>query len=560
MRTKKRTKNSVTPFSPIQTLLEGRGIEEKDYNMIFKPTKEEERDDYEYENMREAVECFRAHMGCSSDIGIIVDSDCDGVTSSSMLYMFLRSKYPKNDIKLFFHEGKQHGLSSDVYYEIYNSNIDLLFIPDAGSSDYEQLEKLSLIMDIIVLDHHECERYSSHAIVVNNQMSKGGNKSLTGVGMTYKFIRSINKTESKKYLDLVAIGQVADVSDARVGETRWLMYQGINQINKDKYSSEFIKAIKEFRLGKKKATIMGIGFYIAPFINACCRMGDKTTNEVIFRAIVGEGDVKYALEMCKGLKESQDSLVERGYLELVSQIDNFKFDSKAIMVCNGTSLYPSIKGLVANKLASEYRRPCLVLADKGNELSGSGRGYEDGYINNLKGYLQGLGIFEFVAGHKSALGCSILKEKVHLLYDIIDRLPCEEEEKEYLIDGDYNTFTLTQDLVRSVGECEHLWGNGLDEPLFLVTQVQIPRHQIKLLGKDIKETVKFSINGIDFIKFKVPKEELMELDPNPLIGYPRDEIIEFNVVGRFVISEFAGRKTPQVQVVEWEFRKGSFIM
>lgn len=559
MRVKKRNANvSITPFCPIQALLGNRGISPDKYDEIFTPKETQEDKEYKYELLEEAVEVFkRALKREVTRFGIIMDCDCDGVTSSSMLYMFLKEKY-SIDVEVFFHDGKSHGLSDDIWEDLEKSNVNFLFIPDAGSNDYDRLSILNdQGVQVVILDHHEADYRSEESIVINNQLDKLGNKSLTGVGMTYKFIRELDKARAKKYLDLVALGQIADVSDATNSETRWYMHKGIDLMNKGNYSSEFIKALKELRLKKAKVTIQGVGFYLAPFINACCRMGDKDTNERMFRAIVGEEDIKKTLTMCQGLKETQDKLVEEGFSELLNQVETTKMNEKhAILVCNGTNLYPTIKGLVANKIAQEYERPCLVLTDKGDILQGSGRGYEDSTIPRFKDWLaMNFPKNLLLQGHLNAFGYSIRKEDVVDLYNLVATVPFKMEGKEYLVDDIYESNQLFPDLIKSIGEVNYVWGNGLSEPLFYIKNIEVDTHCIQALGKDVKETVKFSSNGIDYIKFKVPLDIVSELCYSSM--KVENNNYTFDIVGRFCVNEFAGRKQVQVQVEEWTYKKSS---
>lgn len=79
------------------------------------------------------------------------------------------------------------------------------------SNDYEQHKELSEKgIDVLVIDHHEAERISEYACVINNQLCDYPTKSLSGVGMVYKFCQLIDKMLGKNiidnYLDLVALG------------------------------------------------------------------------------------------------------------------------------------------------------------------------------------------------------------------------------------------------------------------------------------------------------------------------------------------------------------------
>lgn len=87
---------------------------------------------------------------------------------------------------------------------------------------------------MLVIDHHEADKVSENACVINNQLCDYPTKSLSGVGMVYKFCSYLdslmNKDYAEQFLDLVALGMVADMMDLRDFETRRLVDKGLGQI------------------------------------------------------------------------------------------------------------------------------------------------------------------------------------------------------------------------------------------------------------------------------------------------------------------------------------------
>ena len=118
---------------------------------------------------------------------IWVDSDADGYTSAASLVNYLHNLFPaftENNIIFKFHKGKEHGIIAD---EIPDS-VGLVIAPDSSSNDYEEHKKLKERgIDVLVIDDHEAEKVSEDACVINNQLCDYPTKSLSGVGMVYKF-------------------------------------------------------------------------------------------------------------------------------------------------------------------------------------------------------------------------------------------------------------------------------------------------------------------------------------------------------------------------------------
>ena len=105
-------------------------------------------------------------------------------------------------------------------------------VPDAGTNDIEPCKALNKAgIDVIILDHHIAETENPYAIVVNNQTCGYTNKEFSGAGITYKFLQAIDEelwtSFADKYIDLAAIGNIADVMDMRSYETKYIADKGI---------------------------------------------------------------------------------------------------------------------------------------------------------------------------------------------------------------------------------------------------------------------------------------------------------------------------------------------
>lgn len=217
-----------------------------------------------------------------------VDSDCDGFTSAAVFLNYLNRLFPsfvQNNVKYRLHEGKQHGLIPDTI----PSETGLVVAPDSSSNDYEVHEFLheTLGIDVLVLDHHEADRLSPHACVINNQLCDYPTKSLSGVGVVYKFCSYLDELMNVDYaddlLDLTALGIIADMMDMRDLETRHIITRGIENIN-----NPFFKTMVEknaYSLGDT-ITPTGVAFYVAPYVNATIRMGTHEEKVLLFESML----------------------------------------------------------------------------------------------------------------------------------------------------------------------------------------------------------------------------------------------------------------------------------
>ena len=553
----------------LETLLENRGV--TNIPLFLKPTKDSIEDIENYDNINDWINCYLCHVREGNTIGIIVDSDFDGLSSASLMYQYTKDLNPNIEIHYFLHEGKKHGID-DVLDEILTKDIKLLIVPDAGSNDVDSQEILiSKGIDVLIADHHEKEEEDKErkGIVVNNQFSsRVKSKALTGVGVCYRIVKKIdsilNINKADDYLDLVACGMIADMSDLRDIEARYLVLKGIEILDKKQGKNLLLKhmADKQSYSMKDKVTISGVAFYISPLINCVTRMGTKEDNTILFEAMCniermvkdkvrGKGEVEmtlqeYAMRMCEKTKRQQKKEVDKGVEEILQQIKQYGLDKSAVLVCNGQPLKEkALNGLVANKLSSQFHKPCLVLKDTGNCYCGSARGFEKSSIKDFRQWCLDSNLFALASGHANAFGAIVDKNSMNNLFEYIRTIPCEDK-LYYDVDGIYNSRSITPSLITTISQYDYLWGGGVKEPLFAITEINVPSADVKLIGAK-KNTISFSTNGISYIKFNC-NEELY----NDIIKDGKD--VNFTIIGKFTINEYNGNKTPQIIIEDMEYK------
>ena len=203
-------------LSVIQQVLINRGIALKDIDHYLNTTENDNLDPSLIERIKDGVMILIKHINNNDKILLQVDSDCDGYTSSSLLLNYLYQLFPyyvQNNILYRFHSGKEHGIIVSTIPE----NVRLVIALDSSSNDYEQHKELSEKgIDVLVIDHHEAERISEYACVINNQLCDYPTKSLSGAGMVYKFCSYIDQIMGIHYadelLDLAALGIIKILS------------------------------------------------------------------------------------------------------------------------------------------------------------------------------------------------------------------------------------------------------------------------------------------------------------------------------------------------------------
>ena len=557
-------------YSPMQQILVNRGIDVKDIEHYLKTSDADILNPDLLDNMIEGVKRLISAIKNREKIFLIVDCDADGFTASAALVNYIYKVFPSamDLLSIQLHEGKEHGIEEKWLEEIVANEYKLVICPDASSNDYEQHKFLKDNgIDVLVLDHHDAEEVSENAIIINNQLSDYPNKTLSGVGIVYKFCSKIDELmkikEADTILDLVSLGMIADMMDMRNFETKHLIQKGLTRIE-----NPFFKALVErqaYSIGET-VTPIGVAFYIAPLINATIRVGTQNEKEVMFKAMLNhcaydmipstkrgekgktEAVVVQAVRNATNVRNRQKKARDNGfeYVEQIIAANNLD-KNKIIVVQVSEDLDKNLTGLIANQLMAKYQKPVLLVRETDEGLlQGSARGYDKSELKDLKSFLLESGFMEYAEGHASAMGVGIYKDKVNALVDYsntvlanYDFSACYDVDYEYM-SNDFKA----QDII-DIGSMKSLWGKGIDEAMVVIKGIKITSNNITLMSANKNPTIKITLqNGTSLIKFGASQSEFESLKSS---GYT-----EIDVIGTCAINEWQGMITPQILIKDYE--------
>lgn len=540
----------------VSTVLENRNI--SNVNDLINPPKVE-YDPIILKNLEKGVNLFIEYINkLDSKIGILVDCDVDGYTSATLFYNYL-SHFGIRP-RVFIHNTKKHGLTDkEVFDVIVKSNINLLIIPDAASADFKEHKILDdLGIKVLILDHHECSKYSNHAIVINNQMCDYPNKDLSGAGVTYKFLaqtdKQLNKDIASTLLDLVALGNIADMMDMTSKETRYYVFEGLKNIN----NKLFKKYLKKNEI--EVPTIIEVAFKVAPEINSIIRMATKEEKTKLFNALVGlDYSVPYkprgkeetlvhitddVVRISASLRNKQRNAVKKAIKESQEDIEKCKDKNILIIKLKADTPY-TITGLIANQLAKENKKCCIVLRDSEdnkNICTGSARTYMD---MNFKDMCSSINKFNFCDGHQGAFGVSINSNLVDEVMEILHKkLEGTSSEKDYEVDYIIDAKDLRKSDVEGIAKLKYVWGGGIPEPIFVIKNIILESNAIKSLARS---TVGFTHNNIQYIKTFAPSGFLDDISCKQYVKF-KPISIQLNIICKFMDSKYG----PQVHIIDFE--------
>ena len=574
-------KNSLNDIdNPKQTILLNRGIE--NWKRYLNLNEDCIHDFNLLKNIDKAVSCFIKHIENKSRIHIIVDSDVDGYTSASMVYRYIKQLGKDINVTYSLHTKKQHGISEDIEIP---KDCDLLIIPDAGSNDIEQCKELTEKgIDIIILDHHICDKQNDFAIVVNNQMCDYPNKNFCGAGIVYKFLKAIDdelwEDYADKMLDIVALGNISDVMDMRECETRYYVDLGLSKIR-----SKLFKALIEKQSYSMNGVvnITSVQFYVTPILNSMIRVGSAEDKDLLFRAFIETDEVfKYkkrgeteesdediytrAARLCYNAKNRQGKEVQKGVDAIDELIQEKEIYKDKVMFINVSDILgETLTGLVAIKIAEKYNRPCLLLRrqkvreDGSLYYGGSCRNFDNSPIESLKDFLDSTGTFEFVQGHDNAAGISIPRENVTKSIELCnERLTDVDFQKYFNVDFDMECDDLSVAFIKAIDEMKDIFGQGIKEPLVHIKNIPIWSENFFVMGKNSNSWKVINDEGYAFVKFNVDvdKDEVLQIYNSNLDREEEYSLGSIDVVGTVSINNYNNILTPQIIIKDYIFSKG----
>ena len=574
-------KNSLNDIdNPKQTILLNRGIE--NWKQYLNLNEDCIHDFNLLKNIDKAVSCFIKHIENKSRIHIIVDSDVDGYTSASMVYRYIKQLGENINVTYSLHTKKQHGISEDIEIP---KDCELLIIPDAGSNDIEQCKELvEKGIDVIILDHHICDKENDFAIVVNNQMCDYPNKNFCGAGIVYKFLKAIDEElwedYADKMLDIVALGNISDVMDMRECETRYYVDLGLSKIR-----SKLFKALIEKQSYSMNGVvnITSVQFYVTPILNSMIRVGSAEDKDLLFRAFIETDEVfKYkkrgeteesdediytrAARLCYNAKNRQGKEVQKGVDAIDELIQEKEIYKDKVMFINVSDILgETLTGLVAIKIAEKYNRPCLLLRrqkvreDGSLYYGGSCRNFDNSPIESLKDFLDSTGTFEFVQGHDNAAGISIPRENVTKSIELCnERLADVDFQKCFNVDFDMECDDLSVAFIKAIDEMKDIFGQGIKEPLVHIKNIPIWSENFFVMGKNANSWKVINDEGYAFVKFNVDvdKDEVLQIYNSNLDREEEYSLGNIDVVGTVSINNYNNILTPQIIIKDYIFSKG----
>ena len=478
-------------------LLINRGLHEPDeVQRYLTPSFDDLHDPFLIPGMKTAISRLRRAFAKRERVLVFGDDDVDGITSTSVLYLFLK----RLDVNAgyFIPRRKLHGHGLNlvaIKAAIERFPCDLLITTDCGTSSVVEIAWLKEQgIDTLVVDHHAIPDVLPDALSIVNPQLPGNLypfPELAAVGVTFNLILGIFRDLEKlgifdhhpapdlhEYLDLVSLGTVADVVPLR-DVNRVFVSLGLEVLRRRRRCG-IAALLDRLTLNGQPITERTICYRLAPRLNAAGRVGDA--NECV--ELLTTDNYGIAQQLAKRLDEynSQRQEAEAGILhEALEQAALQVEEGRNVLVISKDGWHQGVLGIVASRLLERFHRPTILIAITEGRARGSARSPNG--VDILECIRRCHMHLENFGGHNSAAGLTLKGENVPALHHAIELAAIDLLGEEGL-----PTPTLTIDAELMLGDFEHPlvqeverlapFGAGNREPTFLVRRTRPLRTRI----------------------------------------------------------------------------------
>jgi len=459
-------------------------------------------------NMEVAIE--RLWKARSNDERLLIygDYDADGITSTALLVEALTELGWNVQAYLPGRFDDGYGLSPiSVEKCLKQFEINLLLAIDCGSTSNEAIDCLNKNkVDVIVVDHHQLSNPPPNPVaMVNPQLSNDypNFQELCSVGLAFKLIHAIVKKgrqeglqkerdlDLKQYLDLVAIGTVADLVPL-VGENRKLLRFGLEQLSNT--TRPGLVALKKITNIKSPVSVFNVGFNLGPRINAAGRMENPLAalNLLLAKDIfTAEKNAK----LLDGFNLDRQKVERDISTKAIEDIKNkFDPDKDFVIVEGNMEWHLGVIGIVASRVMRKFYRPAFILTKDGNGWKGSARSIEG--FDLAEAMRECDDLLNDHGGHAMAAGVSVKPGQVDAFRERINKVAKKTINAEMFqaplkLDAETNLSEMTLVRIQEMQQIEPT-GQGNPEIQLLIPNLTMSG-SIFRMGKD-KQHVKFWAN------------------------------------------------------------------
>lgn len=462
-------------------------------------------------DVEKAAEIINSNIENGSKIAVYGDYDCDGITSTVLMFSYLKSRGA--DCVYYipdrFDEG--YGMNTGAVEKLAGEGIKLLITVDNGIACHNEIKRAKeLGMSVVVTDHHLPKETlpQADAVVDPHRVDcRSEFKEICGAEVAFKLICVLEEREPEEllpyYSDLLSVALTADVMPL-IYENRAIVKYGIEKLKRSPLTG-FSALMSVAAIQRDNISAGRIAFGIAPRINAAGRMGSAARAVELLLSDNMLNALGIANEIDDDNSERQ-RIEKEIFAEASAEIEKKGYFYDRVIVVDGEGWHNGVLGIVASRITERYGCPSIVISRNGDAASGSGRSIE-GFslydaINAASDTLSKFG------GHELAAGISLSSDKIPAFREKINEYAsgCDFVPPVLKLDCKLNPSGLTVELAEALKELEP-FGQGNPSPLFGVYGVELVRINPIGGGKHLRLIFSKGDNSFQALLFGVTAEQ-----------------------------------------------------
>lgn len=510
-------KNKVKELSgkyglPVFTsmLLTIRGITKPEDIEKFLSNGIEFSDPFEIKDMDKAVERIKKAVTEYEKICIYGDYDCDGVTSTAIMYSYLDSVCANVMYYIPSRETEGYGMNKSAVDKLHSDGVKLIITVDNGISAIDEINYAdSLGIDVVVTDHHKPQDILPKAVAVVNPHRNDDNSPFSdysGAGLALKLVMALEGDEFtaiENYSDLAALGTVADLVPVN-GENREIIKAGIMNIENTERIG--ISALMD-KAEVSKVSSGTIGFRLAPRINAAGRLGSPYDALTLF---LTEDDnmAEEKADLLSSLNSQRQNIELKIYEQIEEKLKNEQsLTNDRIIVVSSEGWHAGVIGIVSSKITEKYGKPSIIISEDGEICKASGRSISG--FSLVDAVFECSEYLEKFGGHPMAVGFSLKHENIDGFRKAINDYANKIEHMPLAsikLDCNLNPDTITTDMVHQLHNFEP-FGYGNPKPVFGLNNMLLEKIVPVGNGKHLKLAVTRGKSRLNIMQFSTTFEE-----------------------------------------------------
>ena len=474
-------------------------------------------------DMESAVDVIRQALDEGKKITVYGDYDCDGVTSTAMLYGYLDAMGA--EVEYYIPDRSEgYGMNIPALEKILDQGTELIITVDNGVSAVEEAEYIRQRgAQLVITDHHQppqelpvCEA----CVNPHRQDDNSPFKELCGAGVVLKLLCALKEDEEfvmEQYAELAAVGTIGDVMPL-VGENRYIVRRGIEDIRASQ-NIGIDRLLRTAGVSPESVDATTVAFSICPRINAAGRIAaaDKAVQLLMADSPEQAGLLSEELNLMNENRRAEEArIIEDVSRQLESDPSILR---ERVLVVSGEGWHHGVIGIVAARLLEKYGKPVLMISVENGEARGSARGIDGFSIYKLLDRCSR--VLTKFGGHPKAGGFSLPADRIGDFRQMVYAFcrECYPKMPEYTVSADMEITgdRLTEEALNSLSQLEPC-GEGNQRPVFLLRNCTV---ESKRALKDGRYTsfelrsggvkLKALCFGIPFAKFHPEQGSMVDI-------------------------------------------------